>query len=120
MAKAKRISGSVHRETKITNKKTGRVQRHLSSTSRFEPIKVLKDPDDEIAVIKVLNGITLTTGYQSVRMDIGVEMPWPVRPGKFEDLEQGFKQAYELIENEITERSQDLEALLQDLAEKYR
>lgn len=69
------------------------------------------------AMVKVTNGITLTYGYQSVRLDVGVELPFDVDK---ENTQDAFARATEIVDDELAERSKEMDGLLKDLAKKYR
>jgi len=71
--------------------------------------------------VNVGSGITLAMGYQSVRLDVGVTLPVTFQEGANpnETLRRSFDQAYEFLDEEIAERSKEVESLLKDLAKKY-
>lgn len=74
-----------------------------------------------MAIVKVAAGATFSMGFQSVRVDIGIELPWPVRPGEdgIEDAKPGFEAAYALIDDELSGRSKTTEDLLRKLVRTY-
>lgn len=63
------------------------------------------------AVVKVSVGLTCSHDYQSARLDVGVELP--VRADK---IEQGFREARELVERHIQVQAQDLPDAVKELA----
>lgn len=110
-----RKTGHVKSELTHTDKNTGK------TTFHGEKVHQISHSDGgglPLAMVKVSNGVTLSLGFQSVRMDVGVEMPWPVQQVP-DDLRAGFDKAYEFIDNEIAERAQELDSLVRDLAKKY-
>lgn len=70
------------------------------------------------ALVKVTNGITLTYGYQSVRLDVGIELPFEY--ADTEDITNAYAEAYRIVDEELAERSREMDSLLRDLAGKYQ
>lgn len=116
----------IRRRAKVRSEITSKDSKTKKETSHGEKVtnREVTFPEDtqtrHTAVLKVSTGVTLAMGYQSVRMDIGVELPWPVRLKKTKDLRRGYDAAYEFLDREIAKRSRDLDELLAELAKKYR
>ena len=70
-------------------------------------------------IVKVSADVRIAMGYQSVGIVVGVEVPWPCRPGHVEDLGPGFKEAYVLLDDELADRARELDPLLKKLIQKY-
>lgn len=68
---------------------------------------------DGVALVKVSVGLTCSQDYQSARLDVGVEIP--VRADK---IEQGFKEAREIVEKHIQVQAQDLPEAVKELASR--
>lgn len=112
-----RLKAAIRSEVSSKDSKTKQERFHGEKTRRI-PIDI---PETKhVAVLKVSTGVTLAMGYQSVRMDIGVELPWPVRLKRTKDLRAGYDKAYEFLDREIVRRSRDLDELLRELVKKYR
>lgn len=112
----KRSTALVQHEVVAQHKGTKRIHHQESGRKKVgKPVR-----GEHIAMVKVSNGITIAHGYQSVRLDIGVEMPVNVRVNKFEDLRDGFSRAYALLEEELVERSVEVDKLVRQLARRYQ
>ena len=111
-----RFNRTVRSEIVSEDKKTGKTT-HYGEKRKIERATATQGT---IGLIKVSTGVSVATGYQSVRLDVGVELPWPCRPGKPEDLQEGFESAYELVSKEMADRSNELDELVRDLARKYK
>jgi hypothetical protein len=109
-----KVRSSLFSEDKRTGKK------HFRSAHSHAPeLKEIKS-QGPFGIVKNSVGLTLTYGFQSVRLDVGAEVPWPCRPGHPEDLKEGFKASDELISDELAERTPELDSFLKDLAKRYR
>lgn len=99
-----------------TSKKDVHNSEHRREIDDGDPL-----PAGPVAIIKVSSGATFSMGYQSVRVNVGVELPWPVRPGPdaIEDAKPGFEAAYGLIDDELSGRSRVTEDLLKKLVRTY-
>lgn len=80
------------------------------------PTKDNRSPDGcAIATIRMVDSIKLSQKFQSVGVEVGIEMPFWVRPGEVSDLTQPMALCAELVEQETTERAADLKEFLQKL-----
>ena len=116
--KAQRSRALTKSEVTVTSKETNAVTHHEARTKMGDHAEV--KPGQQVAMIKVSNGITLSMGYQSVRMDVGVEMPWATNPNDIANLKSGFDAAYQFLDDELAARARDLDGLLRELVKKYR
>ncbi len=118
MMKAKRSTALVRSEVVVVDKQT-KQERHRDAKHKERETSVPKGLGGSTGTIKVSNGITLSMGYQTVRLDIGIELPWPMRPGMIEDARAGFDEAYNFVDDELATQAKELEGLLKDLSKKY-
>jgi len=110
--KAKRTQGTVH--TKIVEKNV-----QGNETHREEKSSQFPSPTGN-GVISVQEGVTISYRYNSVRIDVGIELPWNLSAGP--DFEKRIRKAYDtaygVIQEELTQQAGVMEKLLKQLARK--
>ena len=118
-----RRHATVRSEMVVIDKESKREQ-HRDARARERRIKE-SDPLEHqgpLAVVKVANGVTLSMGFQSVRVDVGVDLPWPV-PKEIDSMKEalsnGFDFAYQLIDDELSARAKEMEGLLRQINKRY-
>jgi hypothetical protein len=94
---------------------------HEDQKSKDVGVEVKPRSNEQVSVVKVSNGIRIAYGFQSVGIDIGIELPILVDiHDPNEDIANGFVTAYDIIGTELTERAQEVDGLVRKLAKKYR
>ena len=72
-------------------------------------------PNSAFGVVKFGAGVTFSRNYQSSRVDVGIECPWPCRPGHPEDLLKGLDAVKQLVEDEMEDVGEQLQDFLSRL-----
>lgn len=75
------------------------------------------DKSVRLGVVKAAHGIKLVYGFQSAGVDVGIELPWPM--GSKADVKLGYMEAFQIIDDVLSERAKELDPLLRELAKKY-
>ncbi len=73
-------------------------------------------PGYHLAMMKAYVPVKLSYNYQSVGIEIGAEIPYPVRIGNEDDIREGMEKVYAIVEEVLVEKAAGLKALLQSLA----
>jgi len=70
--------------------------------------------------VKYSSGIRLSKSFNSASVEVGVELPWVIRPGASgaEDVAAGLKFAADMVEDEMARQAPEVEKLLVALARK--
>lgn len=115
---ARRVKGALHTRTSIVRKQDKKVLHEDDETEETDEVEI---PDGAgIAVIHYVIPIKLSMGFNSAGVEVGVEMPWPVRPGHLEDLNTGFKRTATWVESRLERKAKEVPGLLRALAKKER
>ena len=97
-----------------------KAKRKLHEDTKTEEKDVVDTPmRGSVGIVKTGIRTGISASYQSVTVEVAVELPWPCRPGHVEDLQPGFDKAYEFLDDELAARAKDMEGLLKSLVRKY-
>lgn len=110
--RARRTQGTLH--TKIVGKDTGGNEVHRDEKSRQLPAPTGN------GMITVQEGVTISYHFNSVRIDIGIELPWDLSPGDGFDrrIRKAYDTAYTVVQEELTQQAGKMEKLLRELSGK--
>ena len=70
----------------------------------------------EVAMIRDGASIKLSLDYQSAGVDVGVDMPWPVRPGHPKDLQRGIAVVEAITERRLAKRVAEVRKIVRGLS----
>jgi hypothetical protein len=115
--KAQKTKAVIRTSMIVKDKATGN-KLHEDSGSKVKQL-TLDFEEKSTGVVKVSNRIGMSARYQSVDLVVGVDLPWPCRPGHVEDMRAGFEAAYNFIDDELASRAKEMEGVLRDLSKKY-
>lgn len=114
--------GSVRAQTVIKDnvtkeEKTSDVTEPVELAGHVESIDVGVTSGKPVAVVRTGASVKLSINYQTVGVDVGVEIPWSVSPGPGmkADLEAAFKFAESVVDKKIEDRVEEARALLKQL-----
>ena len=108
------------RRTSVRSEVTGLHKREVKDSNVKTKFGKAKNLGEHFAVVKAANGVTLTYGFQSVRVDVGVELPWEVDLDDAKgSLAKAFDAAYAIVDDELASRSTEIEPLLKSLAKRF-
>lgn len=108
-------SRAIVQSTIVVRDKTANEETHRDTKTQ---VKMDKRVDGEILTARAGVGITITYGYQSVRIDVSGESPY-----KADDKDarrKAYDELYEFIDEEIANRSVEIDELVRELARKYK
>lgn len=106
-------------------KKVGQVRTSSRITSRAGKILHEEDQTEELkkqvtdgshGMIRYVAGIKLSLAYNSATVEVGVELPMPMKPGNLRDAERAAKRVERMVDARMEEKAQDLQRLLRELA----
>ena len=110
----KRAKAIVSSHTQAEDKETGR---RIEGKSKSKQTPFDFPESKKLGVIKAGASVKLAYGYQSAGVEVGIELPWVCETR--EGIKNGFKEAYEMLDEELAERAKELDPLLRELAKKY-
>jgi hypothetical protein len=84
-----------------------------------KPIKT-QAHDGHVVVIKHSIGLKLAMGYNSLVVDVGIEMPMPIKPGDLQSAVRHAERIEKLIEARFEGKAAEMKALLKDLAKERK
>jgi hypothetical protein len=105
-----RVTGSVYSFIMIKDNQTKAVIREKHVSGKTKTVEA-----EHIAMIREVGSITLSRGFNSIRVETGVEMPWPCVPGDLSSIKDGLTQCRKLVEAKLEKRSADMDKLLDEL-----
>lgn len=112
--KAKVKSGTITKKLSISNSQTKEVLHEEEKNERVRPVKV-KD-GEAVAIVKFTSGLKRTSNYQSVMVEVGVEMPFSVRPGDTKALSKHFETVETIVEDRLAEQVEGVTEVLKELS----
>jgi hypothetical protein len=96
--------------------KTGRI---LRGKETVKPIRV-EPTDGHVAVIKHSIGLKLAMGFNSLVVDVGIEMPMPTKPGDLQAAVRHMARIEKLIESRFEGKAAEMKSLLKALARERK
>jgi hypothetical protein len=76
-----------------------------------------KREGDGVAVVKAMTNAKLSLNYQSIGVEVGIEVPWPVKAKSLKsDLEDGLDFVENVVDERIQERVEEVKKLLNKLS----
>lgn len=116
MKLSKRRNPAFIRERVGEQNKEGRL---LKGKETVKPIKVETD-GQHVVVIKHSIGLKLAMGFNSLVVDVGIEMPMPIKPGDLQSALRHAERIEKLIESRFEGKAAEMKALLRDLAKERK
>lgn len=112
------VRGSTSHRIEVRNKITGKTKVKLGS-------KILKEQSDEgapegspVGHVRVGSGLTLSRGFNAVRVDVAVDIPWRMRPNNSADVRAGIRFASKIADNALARRAEEIDKFLDELAQE--
>jgi hypothetical protein len=102
--------GSVSETVTVVDRTSGRTKVISDETHELE---VKRAPKGYVmGTVSVRNGVTLSLGYQSARIDIGGDLPFPMRPGNVEDFGEGMDVLERYVDDRLVKKARGLREFL--------
>jgi hypothetical protein len=112
---AMKKKGTMTTKTSVTDNASKKEVLHEEKT---EKMKEFKATGDRVVTVKVSDSIKLSHRFQSVGVEVGVELPFDAGSDPVVAAKKGFAIAEELVDGRLQEKVKDLQAFLDQLTSK--
>lgn len=111
---SKRAGGSLTTTVSITDNIS---KEEIHREEKSERLPAVTIPEGySVGTVRAIVGVTISANFSSVRLDIGGEMPWPMRPGNVKDFSAGLDKFEDVVEAKAASKVPEVEELLSSLA----